>query len=108
MKMNAIQYWGIDDIRYEQIEIKEPKSGEVLVKVEAALTCGTDLKTLRRGHPVLIKSIPSGFGHEFSGIVAQVGANVKDFSVGDLPGGPVVKTLSFHCKGHAFDPWSGN
>ena len=83
MKMKAIQYWGIEDIRYEEVEIKEPKVGEVLVKVEAALTCGTDLKTLRRGHPVLIKSIPSGFGHEFAGIVEKVGANVAQFKVGD-------------------------
>ena len=83
MKMKAIQYWGIEDIRYEDVEIKEPKAGEVLVKVEAALTCGTDLKTLRRGHPVLIKSIPSGFGHEFAGIIEKVGANVTEFKVGD-------------------------
>ncbi len=81
--MKAIQYYGIDDIRYEDVEIKEPKSAEVLVKVEAALTCGTDIKTLRRGHPVLIKSIPSRFGHEFSGVVAKVGNKVKDFKVGD-------------------------
>ena len=26
----------------------------------------------------------------------------------DFPGGPVVKTLCFHCKGHRFGPWSGN
>ena len=36
-----------------------PTEGEVLVKVEAALTCGTDVKTLRRGHPVLIKKVPN-------------------------------------------------
>ena len=83
MKKNAIQYWGINDIRYEQVEVREPKAGEVRVKIEAALTCGTDLKTLRRGHPVLIKSIPSGFGHEFSGVVEKVGPNVDGFSVGD-------------------------
>lgn len=83
MKMKSIQYWGINDIRYEEVELKEPKRGEVVVKVEAALTCGTDLKTLRRGHPVLIKSIPSGFGHEFSGVVAKIGAGVTDFKIGD-------------------------
>lgn len=83
MKMNAIRYWGIEDIRYEEVNVSEPKAGEVLVKVEAALTCGTDLKTFRRGHPVLIKSIPSGFGHEFSGVVAKVGAGVSKFVVGD-------------------------
>ena len=26
----------------------------------------------------------------------------------DFPGGPVVKTLRFHCRGHRFDPWLGN
>ena len=26
----------------------------------------------------------------------------------DFPGGPVVKTLRFHCTGYSFDPWSGN
>ena len=26
----------------------------------------------------------------------------------DFPGGPVVKTLHFHCRGYGFDPWSGN
>ena len=29
-------------------------------------------------------------------------------SLVDFPGGPVVKTLRFHCRGHGFDPWSGN
>ena len=28
--------------------------------------------------------------------------------VRDFPGGPVVKALRFHCRGHGFDPWSGN
>ena len=27
---------------------------------------------------------------------------------GDFPGGPVVKTLRFHRRGHGFDPWSGD
>ena len=83
MKMKSIQFYGPQDIRYEEVKVKEPSSHEVLVKVKAALTCGTDLKTYRRGHPVLIKSIPSGFGHEFSGIIEKVGKNVEGFNVGD-------------------------
>lgn len=83
MKMKAIQYYGIGDLRYEDVEVREPRTGEVLVKVMAALTCGTDIKTFRRGHPVLIKSIPSGFGHEFSGIIEKVGPGVKGFKQGD-------------------------
>ncbi len=105
MKMNTIQYWGINDIRYEQVELKEPKAGEVVVKVEAALTCGTDIKTLRRGHPVLIKSIPSGFGHEFSGVVAKIGKGVKDFTVGDriVAANSAPCGKCFFCKNEQFN-----
>ena len=71
------------DIRLEEVRIKPLEQGEVLVKVESALTCGTDVKTYRRGHPVLIKQIPSGFGHEFAGVITKLGANVEGFEVGD-------------------------
>lgn len=81
--MKAIQFYAPEDIRYEEVPIQEPQKGEVLVKIMAALTCGTDVKTFRRGHPVLIKSVPSGFGHEFSGVVAKLGEDVTNFKVGD-------------------------
>ena len=83
MKMKAIQFYEPLNIKYEEVEIKDPKDGEVQVKIMAALTCGTDVKTYRRGHPVLIKKIPSGFGHEFSGVITKVGKNVVGFNVGD-------------------------
>ena len=83
MKMKAIQFYEPLNIKYEEVGIKEPKDGEVQVKIMAALTCGTDVKTYRRGHPVLIKKIPSGFGHEFSGVITKVGKNVVGFNVGD-------------------------
>ena len=83
MKMKAIMFYAPKDIRYEEVNVPEPNEGEVLVKVEAALTCGTDVKTYRRGHPVLIKKTPSGFGHEFSGTIAKLGENVEEFNVGD-------------------------
>lgn len=57
-----------------------PHPGEVLVKIRAALTCGTDLKTYRRGHPKL-RFGP--FGHEASGDVVAVGEGVAKFSPGD-------------------------
>ena len=105
MKMKSIQYWGPGDIRLEEVTIKPLEEGEVLVKVESALTCGTDVKTYRRGHPLLIKQIPSGFGHEFSGIVADLGKNVEGFNVGDR----VVAANSapcgecFYCKKEEFN-----
>lgn len=81
--MKAVLFYGPQDIRYEETMIKPLSKGEILVKVEAALTCGTDVKTYRRGHPVLIKEIPSGFGHEFAGIVERIADNVENLKVGD-------------------------
>jgi L-iditol 2-dehydrogenase len=56
------------DLRIEEAQKPEPGLGEVLVQVEVALTDGTDLKTYRRGHPLLLASEPSPFGHEFCGL----------------------------------------
>jgi L-iditol 2-dehydrogenase len=57
-----------------------PAAGELLVRIRAALTCGTDLKTYRRGHPKLGYG---PFGHEASGDVVAVGAGVTAFRPGD-------------------------
>ncbi len=62
-------------------EIPSPKEEEVLVKIKAALTCGTDLKAYLRGHPLI--PMPGPFGHEFSGIVEEVGQAVNGFKKGD-------------------------
>jgi len=83
MKMKAVRYWAPNDIRYEEVDIPKLKEGEIIVRVEAALTCGTDVKTFKRGHPVLIKQTPSGFGHEFSGVIAQKDEAVTQFEIGD-------------------------
>lgn len=83
MKMKAVRFYAPNDIRYEEVKVPDLKEGEILVKVEAALTCGTDVKTFKRGHPVLIKKVPSGFGHEFSGIVAKTDETVSNFKEGD-------------------------
>ncbi len=81
--MKAIQYYEPRNIKLEQVPICPPQQGEVVVKIKAALTCGTDVKTYRRGHPVLIKSVPSGFGHEFSGEIVKLGRDVTKFKIGD-------------------------
>lgn len=80
--MNVCLFYGPHDIRHEKISTPKITENEILIKVKTALTCGTDLKTFQRSHPVLIKSIPSTFGHQFSGIVSRVGKNVKDFHIG--------------------------
>jgi L-iditol 2-dehydrogenase len=57
------------DLRIEEVPKPEPGPGDVLVQIEVALTDGTDLKTYRRGHPLLAQESPAPFGHEFCGIV---------------------------------------
>jgi len=57
------------DLRVEEVPRPEPAPGDVLVQVELALTDGTDLKTYRRGHPLLLTESPARFGHEFCGLV---------------------------------------
>lgn len=58
-----------------------PGAGEVVVKIEVALTCGTDIKTYQRGHPKI--PLPAPLGHEFAGVVAAVGTGVDRFREGD-------------------------
>ena len=105
MKMKAVRYWAPNDLRYEEVKIPELQEGEILVKVKAALTCGTDVKTFKRGHPVLIKKTPSGFGHEFSGTIEKISPEVTDFKIGDR----VVCANSapcgecFHCRKGEFE-----
>ena len=83
MKMKSLQFYSPLNVKFEEVEIQDPKENEVQVKIMAALTCGTDVKTFKRGHPVLIKKTPSPFGHEFSGIISKVGKNVTGFKTGD-------------------------
>jgi L-iditol 2-dehydrogenase len=59
------------EIRIEEVEVPTPAEGEVLLRVGAALTCGTDLKTYRRGHPLI--PLPAPLGHEYAGTVARAG-----------------------------------
>lgn len=66
---------------YQEIEAPRPKEGGIILKIGAALTCGTDLKASLRGHPKM--PTPTLFGHEFSGTVVEVGWGVKNVREGD-------------------------
>jgi L-iditol 2-dehydrogenase len=82
------------DVRMEDVPAPEPGPGEDLVRIEAALTCGTDVKTYRRGHPTLFKELPSPFGHEFGGTIEAVGEGVE----GWRPDTRVVAANSAPCN----------
>ena len=81
--MRAQVFYGPGDLRFEDIPVPEPEPGGVVVRVEAALTCGTDVKTLRRGHPVMIPHVPTVFGHELAGVVTAVGRGASGVKEGD-------------------------
>lgn len=70
--MQAALFYEPSDVRYETTPVPELQPGELLIRVDTALTCGTDLKCYRRGHPVLLKHFPSPFGHEFAGTVVKM------------------------------------
>ncbi|HZX61400.1 MAG TPA: alcohol dehydrogenase catalytic domain-containing protein [Candidatus Methylomirabilis sp.] len=81
--MKAIVFYRPGDIRFEEVATPTPGPGEVVVRIGSALTCGTDLKTYRRGHPVMMKKTPALFGHEWAGTVEAVGEGVDHVRVGD-------------------------
>ena len=85
--MQAARLFGREDLRLEQVEIPKAGPGELVLRVAAALTCGTDLKVYRRGYHAKMMTAADGggmaFGHEIAGIVSEVGAGVTEFAVGD-------------------------
>jgi len=81
--MRAQVFHGPGDLRFEDVPVPAPGAGEIVLAIEAALTCGTDVKTLRRGNPVMIPHVPTVFGHEFAGTVSAVGAGVRHVREGD-------------------------
>jgi L-iditol 2-dehydrogenase len=74
--VRALLYYGPGDVRVEEVPRPELGPGDVLVQVEVALTDGTDAKTFRRGHPLLLEDLPSPFGHEFCGLDVATGRRV--------------------------------
>jgi L-iditol 2-dehydrogenase len=76
-------FHGPGDLRFEDLPMPVPEAGEIVLRVDAALTCGTDVKTLRRGHPVMIPHVPTVFGHEFAGTVSATGGGVTTVREGD-------------------------
>jgi len=74
--MRAVFFYGPGDLRLEQTPVPSAAPGEVVMQIKAALTCGTDFKAYRQGHPVLLARTPSPFGHEMAGIISEVGSGV--------------------------------
>lgn len=71
--MKAAVLYGKEDVRIENLQPAALKPGEVRIQIEAALTCGTDLKVFRRGYHAKMIVPPAVFGHELAGVIAEVG-----------------------------------
>ena len=80
--MNAVVLHEADDMRVEQRPVPEPGPGEVLLEVDVASICMTDVKVLHR----TLMGQPAGefvMGHEYAGTVAALGPDVDEFKPGD-------------------------
>src|SRR5579862_3910628 len=98
--MRAAVLYGKEDVRVEDVQPAALKAGEVRIQIQAALTCGTDLKVFRRGYQAKMLVPPSVFAHELSGVVSEVLSPRSAVKVGDR----VVVANSapcgecFHCR----------
>jgi L-iditol 2-dehydrogenase len=81
--MKAAILHGREDVRVESIEPLALRAGEVRVNIEAALTCGTDLKVFKRGYHARMIVPPSVFGHEFAGSICEIGEGLTGWKLGE-------------------------
>src|SRR6266513_4529064 len=77
----AILY-GKEHVQLERIPVPPIGPGDVLVRVRAALTCGTDVKVFRRGYHARMITPPALFGHELAGDIVAMGTEVGKFRLG--------------------------
>jgi L-iditol 2-dehydrogenase len=81
--MKGAMLLGPETIEVRDLPVPEPDDGEIILGIEAATTCGTDVKVFKRGgHPRMLK-VPTLFGHEMAGRVAALGKGVTKFREGD-------------------------
>jgi len=70
--MKAAMLYGVRDLRIEDVPVPSIGSGEVLVRIRAATTCGTDLKIFQRGYVNRVIKLPTVFGHEWAGEIVDL------------------------------------
>ena len=79
--MKAALYSGPQDLKIVEVPQPAPAAGEILIRVRACATCGTDAKIFNHGHPRL--NPPMVIGHEIAGEIAEIGDGVTGWSIGD-------------------------
>jgi L-iditol 2-dehydrogenase len=92
--MMAAVLYGKEHLQVEPVAVPTIQSGDILVRVKVALTCGTDVKVFSRGYHARMIVPPAVFGHELAGDVVAAGEDVTRFSVGER----VVAANSAPCE----------
>ena len=91
--MMAAVLYGKEHLQVEPVAVPTIDSGDILVRVKVALTCGTDVKVFRRGYHARMIVPPAVFGHELAGDVVAVGEDVTQFSRRPARGGGQFRAL---------------
>lgn len=81
--MKSAVFYGKHDLRVEEREMPSVGPKDVLIQVKACGVCGTDVHIYEGDKGAAEVTPPTILGHEFSGVVAQVGSEVTAFAVGD-------------------------
>jgi L-iditol 2-dehydrogenase len=81
-QMLAAVLYGKENLQVEPVAVPDIGENDVLVRVKAALTCGTDVKVFRRGYHARMIIPPAVFGHELAGDIVKVGRNITRFHAG--------------------------
>jgi len=81
-EMMAAVLYGKEQLRVEPVDVPKIGKGDLLVRVKAALTCGTDVKVFLRGYHARMIVPPAVFGHELAGDVVGLGDGVTKFHAG--------------------------
>jgi L-iditol 2-dehydrogenase len=80
--MTAAVLYGKEHLQIETVDVPRIGAGDVLVRVRAALTCGTDVKVFQRGYHARMIQPPALFGHELAGDIVAMGPDVRGFKIG--------------------------
>ena len=81
-QMMAAVLYGKEHLQVEPVAVPEIDRGDILVRVQVALTCGTDVKVFQRGYHARMIVPPAVFGHELAGDVVVRGSGVTRFTLG--------------------------
>ena len=93
MRVRAAILHGKERIQIEEIASPALKPGEVRIRIETALTCGTDLKVFKRGYHARMIVPPAVFGHELAGIISELRIGDRVAVANSAPCGEC-----YHCR----------